>query len=83
MLISFSWQACVHSILYANVTFGQGPVMILWAAIIGWITTMPFTYILGHIFLRKIYELTLHKYEVMKKMKGLFNKKDGAEAYEK
>lgn len=51
--------------------------MILWAGLIGTVTSMPFTYVMGYVFLRKIYELTLHKYDVLKKMKGVFNKKDG------
>lgn len=52
--------------------------MILWAAVIAIFTAMPFTYAMGYIFLRKIYELTLRKYETLKKMKGVFNKKDSS-----
>ena len=78
MLITFSWYGCVLSILYYQVPTGQGPVMILWAAVIAVFTGMPFTYLLGYFFLTKIYEITL------KKMKGVFNKKDGSmDMYEK
>lgn len=52
--------------------------MILWAALIAVGTAWPFSYVMGYFFLRPIYRLTLHKYEVMQKMKGVFNKKDEA-----
>jgi hypothetical protein len=42
---------------------------------------MPFVYVLGYFFLKKIYEVTLHKFDVLKTMKGVFNKKDGLAAY--
>jgi hypothetical protein len=77
MLITFSWHGCVLAVLYHNITPGQGPIMILWAALIAVGTSMPFNYVLGAIFMRKIYQLTLHKYDTLKLMKGVFNKKDG------
>jgi hypothetical protein len=77
MLITFSWHGCILAVLYHNITHGQGPVMILWAALIAVGTSMPFNYVLGAIFMRKIYQLTLHKYDTLKQMKGVFNKKDG------
>lgn len=84
MLITFSWYLCLVAILYSQVPPGKGSVMILWAAVIAVFTGMPFTYAMGYIFLRKIYELTLNKYLVMKKMKDVFNKKDPImDAYEK
>lgn len=55
--------------------------MILWAALVAVVTAQPFTYIMGHVFLKNIYSLTLRKYETLKKMKGVFNKKDGLEGY--
>jgi hypothetical protein len=55
MLITFSWEGCVLAILYHNIPGGQGPVMILWAALIAVGTAMPFTFVLGAIFMRKIY----------------------------
>lgn len=57
--------------------------MILWAAAIAVVTALPFPYVLGYFFHRKIYEKNLQKFDVMKKMHGVFNKKDGVEAYEK
>lgn len=84
MLITFSWYGCVLSILYYQVPSGKDSVMILWAAVIAVFTGMPFTYSMGYIFLNKIYELTLKKYETLKKMKGVFNKKDSSmDIYEK
>lgn len=84
MLVTFSWYACVLGILYYQVPTGQGPIMILWAAVIAVFTGMPFTYLMGYFFLTKIYEITLKKYETLKKMKGVFNKKDGSmDMYEK
>lgn len=86
MLITFSWEGCVIAILYHGVpvgSAGSGSVMILWAALVAVVTAQPFTYIMGHVFLKNIYSLTLRKYETLKKMKGVFNKKDGLEGYEK
>jgi hypothetical protein len=42
---------------------------------------MPFPFVLGYVFLRKIYKVTLHKFDVLKTMKGIFNKKEGLEGY--
>jgi len=66
MLITFSWYGCVLGILYSQIPAGKGPVMILWAGIIAAVTGMPFTYGMGYIFLRKIYQLTLYKYDTLK-----------------
>lgn len=76
MLITFSWEGCVLAILYYNIPAGQGPIMILWSALIAVSTAMPFTYAMGYFFMRKIYQLTLYKYDTFKQMKGVFNKKD-------
>lgn len=81
MLITFSWEGCVIAILYSQVPRDQGSVMILWAALVGAVTAMPFNYVMGYVFLRNIYSLTLRKYETLKKMKGVFNKKDGLDGY--
>ncbi len=59
MLITFSWEACVLGILYYNIPAGQGAVMILWAGLIAVVTAMPFTYVMGSIFLKNIYAITL------------------------
>lgn len=76
MLITFSWEGCVLAILFYQIPAGQGPIMILWAALIAVGTAMPFYFFMGGIFMRKIYELTLHKYDTLKQIKGVFNKKD-------
>ena len=40
--------------------------MILWAAAIAVVTALPFPYVLGYFFHRKIYEKNLQKFDVMK-----------------
>lgn len=40
--------------------------MILWAALIAVGSSIPFNYVIGGIFMSKIYELTLHKYDTIK-----------------
>jgi hypothetical protein len=62
MLITFSWYGIVLAALYHHTAIGKGPVIILWSAVIAVFTGMPFTYVLGGIFLRKIHNLTLYKY---------------------
>lgn len=76
MLITFSWEALVVALLYSNVTYGQPPIIILWTAAIAMVTALPFPYVLGYLFLNKIYQRSLQKFEAMKKLHGHFNKKD-------
>lgn len=62
MLITFCWEALVIGLLYSNIDYGQPPIMILWAAVIAVVTALPFPYLLGYFFLRKIYEKNLKKF---------------------
>lgn len=77
MLITWCWEALILAIIYANTPYGQPDIMILWAAAIAAVTALIFPYILGFFFHRKIYQKNLQKFDVMKKMLGHFNKKDG------
>jgi hypothetical protein len=81
MLITFCWEGLIVGVLFANIPYGQHAVMILWGAIIAVVTALVFPYILGYLFLNKIYKTNLHKFDIMKKMLGHFNKKDGVEQY--
>lgn len=83
MLITVSWQACCLGCLYGTIGPDFDAATIIWFSCIAVFTSMPFPYILGYFFLKNIYDTTLHKYEVTKKMKGIFNKKEGLESYEK
>lgn len=83
MLITFSWQALCIAILYSYVGALYNDAKIFWFGLIGFITSMPFPFVLGYLFLHQIYKVTLHKFDVLKKMKGMFNKKDGLEGYER
>lgn len=82
MLITFSWQGLCLAILYSYVGMQYDSAKIFWFGLIAVITSMPFPYVLGYIFLRQIYRVTLHKYDVLKTMKGIFNKKDNLAGYE-
>ena len=82
MFITFSWEMLCVAILYSKVGNDYNDAKIFWFGLVAVITAMPFTYVLGHFFLRKIYKVTLHKFDVMKTMKGIFNKKDGLDTYE-
>jgi hypothetical protein len=81
MLITFSWQALCVAILYSEIGSEHNSAKIFWFGLIACISSMPFVYVLGYFFLKKIYEVTLHKFDVLKTMKGVFNKKDGLAAY--
>ena len=51
-----------------------GAPMIIWTAVIAFVATLPFPFIFGYAFLKKMYEKCLIKYENMKGMKGVFDK---------
>lgn len=82
MFITFSWEMLCVAILYTEVGGYYNDAKIFWFGLVAVVTAWPFTYILGHFFLNKISKVTLHKFDVMKTMKGIFNKKDGLETYE-
>jgi hypothetical protein len=83
VLITVSWQGCCLAVLYGTIGPDFDAVTIVWFSLIALATSMPFTYVLGYFFLQAISESTLRKYKVLKDMKGVFNKKDGLEPYEK
>lgn len=76
MLITFIWQALILSVLYSEIPYNQHNVEIFWIAASATFTSLPFPYVLGYFFHSKIYAKTLHKFEVMKRREGHFNKKD-------
>jgi hypothetical protein len=66
-------QGVIIAAIYSQ-NYSQGSPIIIWSAIIASIATMPVQYILGGLFLRKIYATNLNKFDLIKKMKGVFNK---------
>lgn len=77
LFTNFCWQCCILASIYGTIGGQYSASIIIWAAIIALFGSMPLDYILGYFFLSKIYESTLHKYDVQKKIKSIFNKKEG------
>lgn len=78
MLISFCWEGLICAVLYSTTPYGQNSIQILWVGAVACVTALPFSYILGYLFLTKIYQKNLHKFDVMRQLHGMFNKKEGA-----
>jgi uncharacterized membrane protein len=79
MLISFCWEGLICAVLYSTTKYGQNSIQILWVGAVACATALPFSYILGSLFLTKIYQKNLQKFDVMRQLHGMFNKKEGAE----
>jgi hypothetical protein len=56
-LASIIWQAMVVSAIYSREWSQEGNSIIIWAAVIGWAASIPMPYLLGNLFLKKIYRL--------------------------
>lgn len=68
-LIRGVFLAAMYSTQYAS-----GSPSIIWTAVVAWAAALPFPFLFGNLFIKKFYKHTLHKYEVIGKMKGVFNK---------
>jgi hypothetical protein len=51
-----TWQAMVISAVYSTHWSNSGDTIIIWAAAIAWAASIPFPYIFGNIFLKRIYK---------------------------
>jgi hypothetical protein len=81
LLVQWSIQAVFIASIIGN-NYGTGPSIIIWSAVIAYVATIPFPFIIGALVFQKIYKKLLHKYEMMKNMKGLFTK-EAIEPFEK
>lgn len=55
MFAPITWQAMVVSIIYSYRWSDSGDTIIIWAAVVAWVASIPFPYIFGNVFLKKIY----------------------------
>jgi hypothetical protein len=79
--MNWTIQGLFLACIYGNQPTLDSP-MIIWTAVVAFLATIPFPFIWGSIFHRKIYEKNLIKYENMKGMRGLFDK-EKIEPFEK
>jgi hypothetical protein len=73
ILIQWSIQAFIIAILIGSL-YGTGPAIIVWAAIVAWVLTLPFPFIWGNLFLYRVTQKHILKYQAQKKMIGTTNK---------
>jgi hypothetical protein len=80
MFFNYSFQALVLSALYSTLGQKVQPYthyeIIIWSAGIALVASLPIPYILGGVFLRRIYTATLAKFKIVRKTKGVLNKKE-------
>jgi hypothetical protein len=55
MYASIIWQAMVISIIYSYRWSDSDNSIIIWSAVVAWFVSIPYPYIFGNIFLKKIY----------------------------
>jgi hypothetical protein len=86
MFFNYSFQAMILSALYSTLGEKVPPYthfeIIVWAAAIAFGASLPVPYILGGVFLQKIYTASLEKFKIVRKTKGLLNKKEENSTYE-
>lgn len=73
LLVSFSWQACVLACIYGTV-YNYNDTIIIWSSIVAWLVSIPFPFLLGYFFMNKIYNTTINKFEIIRKIKELVGK---------
>lgn len=73
-IIIFQWtlQGVFLASIYGNQQLGAP--MIIWAAAIAFVATIPFPFIIGSVFFTRIHEKNLIKYENQKGLKGIIDK---------
>ncbi len=59
MFITLCWQAMVVSAIYSTLYDHENNGIIIWAAVVAWVASIPFPYVLGGCFLQKIYTTEL------------------------
>ena len=72
-MTTFSIHACFLAAIYGT-EFAYNDTIIIWSSIVAWLVTIPFPFLLGYFFLEKIYETTINKFEIMRKIKESINK---------
>jgi hypothetical protein len=68
LFITAAWQALVLCAIYATQYSMPGNGIIIWAAVVAWVASIPFPYILGGCFLQRIYETELEVYNTTLEM---------------
>ena len=87
MFLNFMFTGMVLAALYSTLGPNSAPYadysIVIWSAAIAYGASVPIPYIMGGLFLRKIYRNTLDKYKITKKAKDTTeNKKETGNVYE-
>jgi hypothetical protein len=67
-LINFFWQCMVLAAIYNHQGTTAGSPIIIWAAIVAYVASIPIPYLVGNFFFQRIYETELEKFQIMKEM---------------
>jgi hypothetical protein len=62
LLVNIYWQAFVVTAVYYFLYAYWGNSLVIWAALAGWILSIPVPYLFGSCFLQKIYAMKIEKY---------------------
>lgn len=55
MMITAAWQAMVTCAIYSTLYKTANNGIVIWAAVVGWAASIPFPYVLGNCFLKRMY----------------------------
>ena len=74
ILLNWTIQGVFLASIYGNIP-NNGPAMMIWTALIAFACTIPFPFIVGSVFLKKIYSRSLQKMDKQAQMKGELDRK--------
>ena len=69
MLLNWTIQGVFLASIYGNIP-GSGRPMVIWTALIAFVCTIPFPFLVGSLFMKKIYNRSLMKMDKQAQMKG-------------
>jgi hypothetical protein len=65
-LINFFWQCVVLAAIYNTQGTSSSTAIIIWAAIIAYVVSIPIPFLVGNIFFQRIYNIEIEKFKTIK-----------------
>lgn len=63
--MNFFWQCIVLSAIYNYQGIAAGPSIIIWAAVVAYVASIPIPYLVGNVFFLRIYAIELDKFQTL------------------
>lgn len=63
--MNFFWQCIVLSAIYNYQGVAAGTGIIIWAAVVAYVASIPIPYLVGNVFLQRIYTIELDKFQTL------------------